>query len=357
MLLINPNAVQGAGPVADESVAASTLEMADTQPGAVFELPLSADELPGELALLLSASTTPAAEPMEAAQPDPERWLSSMLEQQAVSVQARELQPVLASVTAQVPVAGLPATVEQEHPQALNPAAALTPLVLAERPVAQAQTNAAPAVSGTSLTSAQIPAAVVVPASTKAAAAVTSLLVQEQAQSESLSSLSSTAVDAPEAATLAEFSSNRTAPLAHTLKLQTPQAQWGEQMLQSLRDSVEMQINQRVQNATIRLDPPELGSLEIFLSHEGGRLTVQLSAANTDVARLLQQTSERLRQELVAQNFVQVNVQVSADAQGGRQQGRGAFQPMAAEEPVLAAQDSSEHAPQQDSASDVLVTV
>ncbi|KRW60909.1 flagellar hook-length control protein FliK [Pseudomonas sp. TTU2014-080ASC] len=351
--LINPNAVQGAGPVADESVAASTLEMADTQPGAVFELPLSADELPSDLALLLSTNTTPASELMEAAQPDPERWLSSMLEQQAVSLQARELQPE----TAQVPVAGLPASVEQEHPQALNPAATLAALVLAERPGAQAQAEAASTASATSLPSAQIPAAAVMPASTAAAAVATGLIAQEQAQSESLSSLTSTAVDAPEAATLAEFSGNRAAPLTHTLKLQTPQAQWGEQMLQSLRDSVEMQINQRVQNATIRLDPPELGSLEIFLSHEGGRITVQLSAANTDVARLLQQTSERLRQELVAQNFVQVNVQVSADAQGGRQQGRGAFQPMAAEEPVLAAQDSSEQAPQQDSASDVLVTV
>lgn len=143
------------------------------------------------------------------------------------------------------------------------------------------------------------------------------------------------------------------------LKLHAPQTQWGEQMLASLREHVELQINQRIQNATIRLDPPELGSLEIFLSHESGRLSVQLSAASADVARLLQQTSERLRQELVGQNFVQVNVQVSADAQGGRQQQQAQAQRWIAEDEVAAAvalPAGGERNGAQ-STSDVLVTV
>ncbi|MDH0099320.1 flagellar hook-length control protein FliK, partial [Pseudomonas sp. GD04158] len=144
-----------------------------------------------------------------------------------------------------------------------------------------------------------------------------------------------------------------------SLKLPVAQAQWGEQMLHSLREQVELQINQRIQNATIRLDPPELGSLEIFLSHESGRLNVQLSAANGEVARLLQQTSERLRQELVGQNFVQVNVQVSADAQGGRQQQQAQAQRWLVEDEVAAAvalPASGERNGAQ-STSDVLVTV
>jgi len=106
--------------------------------------------------------------------------------------------------------------------------------------------------------------------------------------------------------------------VAQTLKLQAPEAKWGEQMLHALRDQVEVQLQQRVQQASIRLDPPELGALEIFLSHESGRLSVQLSAAHADVARLLQQTSERLRQELIGQNFVQVSVQVTPDGQQGQ---------------------------------------
>lgn len=103
-----------------------------------------------------------------------------------------------------------------------------------------------------------------------------------------------------------------------TLKLHGTEAKWGEQMLQTLRENVGLQLQHRQQNATIRLDPPELGSMEIFLSHESGRLTVQISASQGDVARLLQQTSDRLRQELVNQQFVQVNVQISNDNHGGQ---------------------------------------
>lgn len=103
-------------------------------------------------------------------------------------------------------------------------------------------------------------------------------------------------------------------------KFEGPEAKWGEQMLHALRNQVELQLQQRTQSATIRLDPPELGSMEIFLSHESGRLTVQISAAQTDVAKMLQQSSERLRQELTQQNFIQVNVQVGGGSDNQREQ-------------------------------------
>ena len=147
--------------------------------------------------------------------------------------------------------------------------------------------------------------------------------------------------------------------LERAVKLQAPEARWGEQMLHALRENVGMQLQQKIQSATIRLDPPELGSMEILLSHESGRLNVQLTAVNADVARLLQQTSDRLRQELVSQHFVQVNVQVGADSGGqqGQQRQRAAH---AADESPLAARTLEQD--QQDSraaerARDVLVTV
>lgn len=148
-----------------------------------------------------------------------------------------------------------------------------------------------------------------------------------------------------------------TSPAERTLKLHAPEAKWGEQMLQALREQVELQLSQRSQNATIRLDPPELGSLEILLSHESGRLHVQLSAANADVARLLQQTSERLRQELVGQHFVQVQVQVGAD--GGQGQGQPRRQPLAQEQVAVAANphEQTEQATPGKRPRDVLVTV
>jgi type III secretion system needle length determinant len=125
----------------------------------------------------------------------------------------------------------------------------------------------------------------------------------------------------PNTATLASAATNITsrAPDAG-FKFEGPEAKWGEQMLHALRNQVELQLQQRTQTATIRLDPPELGSMEIFLSHESGRLTVQISAAQTDVAKMLQQSSERLRQELTQQNFVQVNVQVGTASDNQREQ-------------------------------------
>lgn len=137
------------------------------------------------------------------------------------------------------------------------------------------------------------------------------------------------------------------------------EAHWGEQMVVALRDNVELQLNQRVQNATIRLDPPELGAMEILVRHEAGQLNVQISASSADVVRLLQNTSDRLRQELVGQNFLQVNVQVSSDSQSG-QQGQQHRQRFADEQLAVAANPhdtpaGGRSAPRGDS--DVLITV
>lgn len=137
----------------------------------------------------------------------------------------------------------------------------------------------------------------------------------------------------------------------------TPEAKWGEQILHALRENVQVQIQKNIQNATIRLDPPELGSLEIFLSHEAGRLNVHINASQADVARMIQNTSERLRQELAGAQFTQVNVQTSADGQSGQQQSR-ARQQLLVDEMILA----NEQSPRTTSSaskrgSDLLVTV
>ncbi|HEX7764567.1 MAG TPA: flagellar hook-length control protein FliK [Cellvibrio sp.] len=138
-----------------------------------------------------------------------------------------------------------------------------------------------------------------------------------------------------------------------------PEAKWGEQLLHTLRDQVQVQIQQRIQNATIRLDPPELGSLEIFLSHEAGRLTVHINASQADVARLLQHTSDRLRQELAGGQFTQVNVQTNSEGQSGQQHSRHGAQGLMVEEMIQVngqprVDDSRAQGSQ---ASDVLITV
>lgn len=287
---------------------------------------------------------------------DAEQWLASMLDQQAVHIEARE-----------TPEQVLHEPLHQDGSEPVEQAAALPAELLGQPqpreplPAQPSHSASAPALSQQPL-SPQVAAPIPQMAAEIAIQTAAPAMATEVIETSDLERLPSISTDADKTIPGSATSSAATAtPLTaeRPLKLHAPQTQWGEQMLASLREHVELQINQRIQNATIRLDPPELGSLEIFLSHESGRLSVQLSAANADVARLLQQTSERLRQELVGQNFVQVNVQVSADAQGGRQQQQAQAQRWLVEDEVAAAvalPAGGERNGAQ-STSDVLVTV
>ncbi len=90
---------------------------------------------------------------------------------------------------------------------------------------------------------------------------------------------------------------------------------WGEQMLQILQDRVHLQATQHVQEARIRLDPPELGKLDLFVRVEGDRLNVNLNASQVATREALAQISDRLRETLLEQHFVHVDVNVGSDQQ------------------------------------------
>lgn len=330
--------------------------------GDLPEQVLAGFALPAQELLELEAPQPEAVEPMQAAAPAPEvpqevaeQWLLGMLGQQALQLEAREPQPVSPPVP-QLPLPqALPDAPAAQQAQAGSEARDTLRLP-SQRPVAFADDLAPVATApewqprpATSLAAAESkqpqPILALAPG---VLTPVAGALGTEAVGSAVAEPLSSVAVNAPAALT--------SAPAAQRLALQTPEARLGEQMLRALRDSVEMQVRQGVQQASIRLDPPELGSMEIFVSHESGRLNVQISAGNIEVARLLQQTSDRLRQELVGGNFLQVNVQVGSEGQSGRQQGR----PMAPwqEDPqVRAAQLLNEPAADAQAASDVLITV
>jgi len=248
-----------------------------------------------------------------------EQWLLGMLDQQQVQVQAREaavhpgwpVAPQQAAAEAEGEAEGEAAGVAEARLQGQVP---LWPLELSGRQTADP------------ITDRPMPAALAIRPVVEPGAALNLLAAGAAAGDpgaelpERLVELGGIDEGSQSAALLIERPAGGvTQGAERLLRLQGPEAKWGEQMLHALREHVEIQLQQRQQSASIRLDPPELGSLEIHLSHESGRLSVQLSAANADVARLLQQTSDRLRQELVAQHFVQVNVQVGADGQSGRQ--------------------------------------
>jgi flagellar hook-length control protein FliK len=307
---------------------ASELDSVGEQQAALLEALEVASELPAE-ALVLPDSTAQAAPELDA-----EQWLLSMLGQREVQLQARDAQP-------SAPQTAVPATAAAAW-QVAAPAQALgvdvsTPnnsgqLAGARTPFndkAVAQLSSQAGVPE----SARLPAALVktealVATVVKPADAQLLAALEPLASATGAAPAPAEAVDGLAPASASTQQSTPAAAVERAIKLQGPEARWGEQMLHALRDNVELQVQQRVQSTTIRLDPPELGSLEIFLSHESGRLNVQITASQADVARLLQSTSERLRQELVGQNFMHVNVGVATDSQSGQQhgrQGRGGF--------------------------------
>lgn len=119
----------------------------------------------------------------------------------------------------------------------------------------------------------------------------------------------------------AESTDARTAQVS-TLKLDVEDSRWSQQLQRVLGERLQVQVKNQIQHATIRLDPPEMGKIDISLQVESGRVQVQINASHAEVYRALQQTSNDLRQSLTEQNMVQVNVQVSSQS-GGQQQGKG----------------------------------
>ncbi|PRD17358.1 flagellar hook-length control protein FliK [Pantoea coffeiphila] len=128
--------------------------------------------------------------------------------------------------------------------------------------------------------------------------------------------------------------------------------QQAEALQKALAERLEMQIDRRVQKATIRLDPPNLGKMDISIHFESGKLQVQIQAAQPEVTRLLQQVSHEMRASLSEQNNVQVNVQVSTQSGDSRQQQRHRDRPETA-----IANNNEEVTPQQRGTDGTILTM
>ncbi|ELI1809184.1 flagellar hook-length control protein FliK [Vibrio fluvialis] len=129
------------------------------------------------------------------------------------------------------------------------------------------------------------------------------------------------------------------APEWASVRIDTQAGKWGEQMLQVLHDRVTLQAQQNLQEAKIRLDPPDLGKLDLVVRVEGDRLSVQINANASATREALMQVSDRLRAELQSQNFVHVDVNVGSD-QGGQRQ--SSSHDDAAASTIFAARDSAD---------------
>ncbi|MBR7629018.1 lateral flagellar hook-length control protein LafE [Aeromonas popoffii] len=103
-------------------------------------------------------------------------------------------------------------------------------------------------------------------------------------------------------------------------KLADNPAQWGQQLVDVLKDKVEIQVNQQIKQAHIRLDPPELGKLELTVRVDGDRLNVQINVTNPAVRETLIQSMERLRMSLAPHHAGGVEVNVGQGSEQGQQE-------------------------------------
>lgn len=88
-------------------------------------------------------------------------------------------------------------------------------------------------------------------------------------------------------------------------------ARWRQSLLQTLGERIQLQRDRGADGAVIRLEPPQMGRIEIAIRHEGGALTVNLSATHNEVLRQLQGIGESLRQDLQQRHQGEVSVQVA----------------------------------------------
>lgn len=119
-------------------------------------------------------------------------------------------------------------------------------------------------------------------------------------------------------ATLLGMSPSST-PVSSPLVMDSSGASWGQQLVSSLGERVQLQANQQIQQATIRLDPPELGRLEVTVRQEHDRLSVQISTSSSALRDALQETREQLRQILIPQYGAGVEVEINYSGDGRQQ--------------------------------------
>lgn len=107
-------------------------------------------------------------------------------------------------------------------------------------------------------------------------------------------------------------------------------------LVQALADRVQVQQLQGAQIATVRLDPPQMGSLEIRIRQDAAGVHVQLQASHAEVGRQLATVADSLRQELLARSHdAQVTVSHSRSmSSGGQSDAQRQGQPWA-EEPKI----------------------
>jgi flagellar hook-length control protein FliK len=101
------------------------------------------------------------------------------------------------------------------------------------------------------------------------------------------------------------------APVADTVKLAGPPTAWRQSLQEALGERLNVQVTKNMEQAVIRLEPPQLGRIDIAIRHSAGTLEVNITASNGEVLRQLQTVSDNLRSDLSQRQFTDVAVTVA----------------------------------------------
>ncbi|WAJ69315.1 flagellar hook-length control protein FliK [Catenovulum adriaticum] len=88
----------------------------------------------------------------------------------------------------------------------------------------------------------------------------------------------------------------------------------------ALNDSVKYMMNSRIQSAEIRIDPPELGSMQIKISMNGDQASVSMVVQNQQAKDILDQSVPKLKEMLEQQGIQLGESNVSEHQSKGEQQ-------------------------------------
>jgi flagellar hook-length control protein FliK len=85
-------------------------------------------------------------------------------------------------------------------------------------------------------------------------------------------------------------------------------------------------VSNGIQQAEIRLDPPELGHLTVKIQIHGDQTQVQFNVAQSQTRDIVEQAMPRLRDMLAQEGLQLTDSQVSQGGEGSDQQGQSAHQ-------------------------------
>ncbi|MCK6265482.1 flagellar hook-length control protein FliK [Vibrio sp. ZSDE26] len=110
-----------------------------------------------------------------------------------------------------------------------------------------------------------------------------------------------------------------------TAQAQLPMQLTREMASDQVAERVQMMMSKNLKNIDIRLDPPELGRMQIRMNMNGDNTTVHFNVSNPQAREVIEQSMPRLR-EMLAQQGVQLGDTSVQQQSAGQQQSRYAAQ-------------------------------